>query len=214
MFTPREGWRFALAVAATAMPVVGLSAHDAFRIAGKAWFVWVIYWVAMAFVSKSTKRRESVLQRLEHLIPLLLGCSFIFSADWHFAWLERRVFPDNSALMLGCVVVVFLGLLFSVWARVALGANWSGTVTIKANHQLIRRGPYRFVRHPIYTGILTALLATAVSQQFLGSLLGFAIILLALYRKARREESFLAQEFGDAFVEHREHTGMFLPRFS
>jgi protein-S-isoprenylcysteine O-methyltransferase Ste14 len=105
-------------------------------------------------------------------------------------------------------------LLFSVWARLALGSNWSGTVTIKANHQLIRRGPYRFIRHPIYTGMLAALLATAITQRLVSGVLGFALVYFALYRKALREESFLSQEFGDAFSEHQRHTGMFLPRFS
>jgi len=193
---------------------LALSAQHAFRVANRAWFLWVLYWLAMAFVSKSTKRRESVWQRLEHLIPLIGGCALIFSEELRGSWLGRVVFPDNPVLMLISVGVTILALLFSVWARIALGANWSGTVTIKANHQLIRRGPYRFVRHPIYTGILTALLATAVTQQMLGALLGFAIVLQALYRKALREESFLSQEFGDAFAEHRRHTGMFLPRVS
>jgi protein-S-isoprenylcysteine O-methyltransferase Ste14 len=116
--------------------------------------------------------------------------------------------------MLACVVMTILGLLFAVWARLALGSNWSGTVTIKANHQLIRRGPYRFIRHPIYTGMLVALLATVVTQRMVSGLLGFAVVTFALYWKALREESFLSQEFGDAFVEHRRHTGMFLPRWS
>ena len=64
------------------------------------------------------------------------------------------------------------------------------------------------------TGMLAALLATAVIQGLLSGMIGFAFVLLALYRKARREESFLSQEFGDGFLEHRQHTGMFLPRFT
>jgi len=129
-------------------------------------------------------------------------------------WFTRAIFPDDPVLMLVCVALTMLGLLFSVWARLALGSNWSGTVTIKANHQLIRRGPYRFIRHPIYTGMLTALLATATTQRLVSGVLGFAVVYFALYRKALREESFLSQEFGDAFAEHQRHTGMFLPRFS
>ena len=124
------------------------------------------------------------------------------------------MFSANSLLLLICVVATILGLLFAVWARLTLGSNWSGTVTIKTNHQLIRRGPYRWIRHPIYTGMLAALLATAIAQGLLSGLVGFAFVFLALYRKARREEKFLAQEFGEAFTEHRQYTGMFLPRFS
>jgi len=193
---------------------LSLGAHDAFRIAGRAWIVWVVCWIAMAFFSKSTKRRESPAQRLEHVIPAGLGFALIFRGGFGGDFLSRRIIPEHSSLPLLCVIFTILGLLFSVWARFALGSNWSGTVTIKTGHRLIRRGPYRWIRHPIYTGMLTALLATAIVQGLLSGLVGFAFVFLALYRKARREEKFLAQEFGEAFTEHRQYTGMFLPRFS
>lgn len=193
---------------------LNLSSQHAFHIANQAWMIWAIWWLAMAFFSKSTKRRESVIQRIDHLIPALLGFTLIFRAEFGGAWLARPVFSANPLLLLICVVVTILGLLFAVWARLTLGSNWSGTVTIKADHQLIRRGPYSWIRHPIYTGMLAALLATAITQGLLSGLVGFAFVFLALYRKARREEKFLAQEFGEGFTEHRQHTGMFLPRFS
>jgi protein-S-isoprenylcysteine O-methyltransferase Ste14 len=191
-----------------------LTAEHAFHIAGRCWAAWAILWVAMAFFSKSNKRHESPGQRLQHVIPAMLGFLLLFREGFGSPWFTRAIFPDSPVLMLICVALTMLGLLFSVWARLALGSNWSGTVTIKANHQLIRRGPYRFIRHPIYTGMLTALLATATTQQLVSGVLGFAVIFFALYRKAQREESFLSQEFGDAFAEHQRHTGMFLPRFS
>ena len=191
-----------------------VSAHRAFRLCGRAWLFWGIWWVLMAFFSKSTKRRENPWQRLEHLVPTVLGFVLIFDDQLRAAWLTRPVFPDHPALALAAVVVTLLGLGFAVWARLALGGNWSGSITIKKGHQLIRRGPYRFIRHPIYTGMLVALLATATVERQVSGLLGFALFLFALYRKARREESFLSEEFGPAYVEHSEHTGMFLPRFS
>jgi Putative protein-S-isoprenylcysteine methyltransferase len=191
-----------------------LTAEHAFHIAGRCWAAWAILWAAMAFFSKSNKRRESPGQRLQHVIPAMLGFLLLFREGVGSPWFTRAIFPDDPVLMLVCVALTMLGLLFSVWARLALGSNWSGTVTIKANHQLIRRGPYRFIRHPIYTGMLTALLTTAITQRLVSGVVGFAVVYFALYRKALREESFLSQEFGDAFAEHQRHTGMFLPRFS
>jgi protein-S-isoprenylcysteine O-methyltransferase Ste14 len=191
-----------------------LTSRRAFDLAGKAWAIWALWWLAMAFFSKSTKRRESVAQRIEHLVPAILGFMLIFREGFGGTWLARPISPANSVLLVFCVIATILGLLFAVWARLILGSNWSGTVTIKTNHQLIRRGPYRWIRHPIYTGMLLALLATAIIQGSLSGIIGFAFVLLALYRKARREESFLAQEFGEGFAKHREHTGMFLPRFT
>jgi protein-S-isoprenylcysteine O-methyltransferase Ste14 len=191
-----------------------LTSRRAFDLAGRAWAIWALWWLAMSFFSKSTKRRESVAQRIEHLVPAILGFMLIFRQGFGGSWLSQSIWPANPVLLILCVTVTILGLLFAVWARLILGSNWSGTVTIKTNHQLIRRGPYRWIRHPIYTGMLAALLATAMIQGLLSGMIGFAFVLLALYRKARREESFLSQEFGEGFVEHRQHTGMFLPRFS
>ena len=188
--------------------------HRAFHVAREVWGVWAMLWLAMAFFNKSTKRGETFAQRIEHIVPATLGFLFIFNSGFAEALSTRRIFPDNAVLMMVCVLATILGLLFAVWARLTLGSNWSGTVTIKTNHQLIRRGPYRWIRHPIYTGMLAALLATAVAQGLLSGLLGVALVFLAFYRKAKREESFLAQEFGEGFTEHRQHTGMFLPRFS
>jgi len=85
---------------------------------------------------------------------------------------------------------------------------------LKENHELIRSGPYRSIRHPIYTGILLALLGTAVQIGQVRSLLAFVVAWLCFYFKARREESFLREEFGDRFAEHIGRTGMFLPRLS
>ena len=191
-----------------------LSMQQAMNIERRAWMIWALWWLAMAFFSKSTKRRESPIERMEHLVPAILGFALIFRAGFAGAWLARPLFVGGPTLRLGSVAVTILGLLFALWARLALGANWSGSVTIKTNHQLIRRGPYRSIRHPIYTGMLAALLATAVTQGRWSGAVGFALVFLALFRKARREELFLSQEFGEGFAEHREHTGMFLPRFS
>jgi protein-S-isoprenylcysteine O-methyltransferase Ste14 len=173
-----------------------------------------LWWLAMAFFSKSTKRRESPLQRVEHLLPAVVGFALVFREGFGGALLARPIFVAGPISLLICVVVTVLGLLFAVWARLTLGANWSGTITIKTDHQLIRRGPYRWIRHPIYTGMLAALLATAITQGLWSGVVGFAFVFFALFRKARREELFLSQEFGEGFAEHRQHTGMFLPRFS
>ena len=193
---------------------VSLSSRRALHLAEEAWTIWAVWWLAMGFFSKSTKRRESAAQRIEHLAPAMLGFTLVFREGFGGSWLARPIWPANPVLLIVCVTATILGLLFAAWARLILGSNWSGTVTIKTNHQLIRRGPYRWIRHPIYTGMLAALLASAVIQGLLSGMIGFAFVLLALYRKARREESFLSQEFGDGFMEHQQHTGMFLPRLT
>jgi len=102
--------------------------------------------------------------------------------------------------------------LFAIWARSTIGKDWSAEVQIKQGHELIRTGPYRMIRHPIYTGLLVAVAGTAIATGQVRSILGFLIILFGFIRKAKKEESFLSAEFGAAFAEHRRRTGFFLPR--
>ena len=90
-------------------------------------------------------------------------------------------------------------LLFAVWARQYLGSNWSGTVSIKKDHQLITNGPYALVRHPIYTGVLLALVGSGMAIGEWRAVLGLALASLALWRKLRLEERLMHQQFGAAY---------------
>ncbi len=145
MFTDESMARLATFVAQGLPAVLTLSPHRAFELEGRAWGIWALWWLAMAFMSKSTKRRESPIQRIEHLVPAFLGFMMIFREGFGGAWLAKPILAVGAWGNLVCVAVTVLGLLFAVWARLALGSNWSGTVTIKTNHQLIRRGPYRWI---------------------------------------------------------------------
>ena len=177
------------------------------------WTLFGLYWIVSAFKLKKTKRRESWGQRFRYVLPLL-AAFYLFRPSAHYGWLGIRFIPEGDAAGWIGVVLTAAGVAIAIWARWHLGANWSGVVTLKEGHELIRSGPYRTMRHPIYTGILLALLGTAVALGEVRGLLAVTIAWLSFYMKARREESFLTQEFGDRFGEHTKRTGMFLPRFS
>lgn len=191
-----------------------LTVADAFQLSSKIWLAWCVLWLLMAAWSKPSKRRELPWQRLEHVIPMVIGFFLIYHHSFARGFLGYRIVPQNEAVAVIGLLLALTGLLFAVWARIALGANWSGTVTIKADHSLIRRGPYKWIRHPIYTGILLSFVGTVLLHGEIRAFVGFALILFALYRKAKREERFLSEEFGESFAEHSKHTGMFLPRLS
>jgi len=177
------------------------------------WALFGLYWLVSAFKLKKTKRRESWSQRFVYVLPLAVAF-YLLQRGAHYGWLGTRFVRASDAAGWIGVALTAAGVAIAIWARWHLGTNWSGVVTLKEGHELIRSGPYRNIRHPIYTGILLALLGTAVAVGEVRGLLGVAIAWLSFYTKARREESFLTQEFGDRFAEHRRHTGMFLPRFS
>jgi protein-S-isoprenylcysteine O-methyltransferase Ste14 len=113
-------------------------------------------------------------------------------------------------LWLGTTLVA-AGLLFSAGARMQLAGNWSGTVTLKKDHTLTRSGPYRVVRHPIYTGMLLAVLGTAVAEGEWRGLVALALVLAAFLRKVRVEERFMLEAFGDEYARYRREVPALLP---
>jgi protein-S-isoprenylcysteine O-methyltransferase Ste14 len=177
------------------------------------WLIFVLYWLVSAFRRKRTKKRESILQRLLYMIPPIAAYFLVARPEFRHGWLAARFVPDGPAVRWLGVAIAAAGVGFALWARWHLGSNWSGVVTLKEDHELIRSGPYRFIRHPIYTGILIGLLGTFLEDGEMRSLVALAMVWLSFYIKARREESFLSQEFGHGFIEHQRQTGMFLPKF-
>lgn len=190
------------------------AAIRSYQIIQSLWIIFMAYWLISAFKRKKTKTRESFSQRLRYVLPLVVASYLLFRWGSPYGWLTTRFVPDTPATQWTGIFVTAAGIAIACWARYHLGANWSGTVTLKEGHELIRTGPYRNIRHPIYTGILLALLGTAIALGEVRGLIAVVIAWASFYIKARREESFLATEFGAGFAEHQRHTGMFLPRLS
>jgi|SRR6516164_9016931 len=172
------------------------------RLIGWLWSGWGLYWMLSAMRNKATQRRESLASRLAHLLPLALGGALI-------AW-PQPSWSTPGWRSIG-VALVIAGLAFAVWARVHLCGNWSGTVTIKQGHELIRSGPYALVRHPIYTGLLAALLGTTVASGTVHATIGLAIIAVALVRKSRVEEGFMREVFPDAYQRYSAEVPALIP---
>jgi protein-S-isoprenylcysteine O-methyltransferase Ste14 len=177
-----------------------------------AWIFFGLYWLVSAFGQKKTKQSESLLSRLSYTLPLFLAVALLAVPKAHRGWFGYLFVPLSAATEWIGAAVTMAGLLLAVWARRSLGRNWSAMVTLKEGHELIRSGPYRRIRHPIYTGILLAFLGTAIAIGRVGGLIAFAIEWASFWTKARREEALLAQEFGAQFEEHRKRAGMFLPK--
>jgi protein-S-isoprenylcysteine O-methyltransferase Ste14 len=204
-----------LSASALLLGIPGMSMSSS-RIINGLWLVFALYWLVSALKRKRTKERESFGHRLLYVIPLALTITILFrdNGGLRHTWMAVRFVPDTSAMQTLGVLLTAAGVFIAIWARYHLGANWSGTVTLKEGHELIRTGPYRSIRHPIYTGILIALLGTAIAIGEVRALIGVVIAWGSFYIKATREESLLVKEFGSNFVEHQHRTGMFLPRFS
>ncbi len=110
------------------------------------------------------------------------------------------------------VALTAAGIGFAIWARLYLGGNWSGAVTVKVGHELVRTGPYRFVRHPIYTGLITALLGTGLLRAQVRGLIALVLIYAGFKMKSKIEERAMISTFGTAYEEYRRSTGAIVPK--
>jgi protein-S-isoprenylcysteine O-methyltransferase Ste14 len=175
------------------------------------WSAWFVYWVVSALSVKSTRRRESPVSRLSHVVPLLVGVALILGPRVPSQWLSLRLLPAGPPQVALGLVLLAVGLAFTVWARVYLGRNWSGMVTVKEGHELIRSGPYAYVRHPIYTGLLVALLGSAVACGELRALIGLGIVAGAFILKLRIEERFMRELFPQQYQRYRAEVPALIP---
>lgn len=166
------------------------------------WLLWLLYWAISAIRVKPAVRTESASSRLgRHLLLLMLAAILVFHrfARLNHTFLNDRFVPDQPwVIWLGFFLTV-AGLAFTCWARVVLGRNWSGIVQLKRDHELIVRGPYRIVRHPIYTGLLLAFFGTALVIGEWRALVGTALVAIAFWRKLRLEERWMCELFGDQY---------------
>lgn len=175
------------------------------------WLSWAAYWWAMSRNVKPTVRHESVGSRLMHIVPLALAVGLLWMPNAPIPLLEERFLPRAAWSFWIGAALTLAGLLFSVSARVYLGRNWSGTVTVKADHELITGGPYGIVRHPIYTGLLLAFMGSAFARGDLGGLVAVGLVLWAFRRKLRTEERWMREQFGDAYVAYSQRVAALVP---
>jgi protein-S-isoprenylcysteine O-methyltransferase Ste14 len=163
------------------------------------WLAWLVYWGITARDVKPTVRHESTRSRLSHIGPLVLAGFLLAVPDVSVPVLRGRIVPWSPWTFAIAAALTAAGLLFSVWARRYLGRNWSGTVTIKQNHELITTGPYGIVRHPIYTGLLLGFIGSAMAIGEWRGVLAIVLAFLSLLFKLRIEERWMRDQFGDAY---------------
>jgi len=175
------------------------------------WLIWLAYWIIAAVGAKETQREEGFRSRLTHYVPLIVGGVLLGWPDVAGLALEQRFLPRTLAGFWIAVAMIAIGLGFSITARVWLGGNWSGSVTIKKDHELIRSGPYGLVRHPIYTGLLLALIGNTLAVGKWRALIALVPFAFAIYRKMTVEERFMAEQFGDDYTRYRKQVPALIP---
>ena len=176
------------------------------------WLAWLVSWIAAAGWSSRTQRRPGVGQETLYRLLTLVGASLLFWLKSPWTSLDRMVWQPGRESDWFLVAPLVFGLAFTCWARIVLGRLWSGSITRKTDHSVITAGPYGLVRHPIYSGLILAVFATAAIRGTASAYLGAGLVTLGLFVKARVEEGFLRRELGEEqYDRYAQHVPMLVP---
>jgi protein-S-isoprenylcysteine O-methyltransferase Ste14 len=182
------------------------------RICSFLWMTFFVLWMGAALFTKRAAERISWRRTLYYGIPVALGYYLMFSWRFDIAWLQHRLFQRTGVVDWVAIVITVAGMAFATWARAYLGRNWSSAPMLREHHELIRSGPYRLVRHPIYTGIIVAMMGTFLANGKVRGALAVVLVWLAWTIKSRMEEEFMVRNFGAEYEDYRRTTGAVFPR--
>jgi protein-S-isoprenylcysteine O-methyltransferase Ste14 len=175
------------------------------------WILFCVIWLLAAASSKRSIYRESGVRRLRYWILLLLAFFLLTRRLRLPDPLDVRIIPATEVVQWMAGTLCIAGLGFCVWARATLGRNWSGTIPLKEGHELIERGPYRLVRHPIYTGMMVMILATAITFGHLGGLVSVILAFVSFWIKLGEEEKLMLQQFPDQYGSYQQRVKRIIP---
>jgi protein-S-isoprenylcysteine O-methyltransferase Ste14 len=184
---------------------------DAFELAGLLWMAIFILWAVLRFTTKKTVEVGSDLRARVLVWIVLLAWLILFNRRFRPGLLGERFMPVVLAVNYTGLALTIIGLGFAVWARLAIGRNWGGLITVQQDHQLMQSGPYAIVRHPIYAGFMLATLGTAIILGEVGGLVSVALIVIAWGYKARLEEAFMIEQFGAQYEDYRRNVKGLIP---
>ncbi|WP_329741776.1 isoprenylcysteine carboxylmethyltransferase family protein [Dyella sp. A6] len=175
------------------------------------WVAWLLYWAWSARGVKAPAREDSMGSQLLYRVPMVLAFVILFMHGPRTSEFYGRFLPASPAWWCVGMLVLLCGLGFACWARVVLGRNWSADVQVKQDHELVQQGPYRWVRHPIYTGMLLGLAGTALALGQWRDLLALALVAGSFWYKLRHEERWMREVFGAVYEDYMRRTKALIP---
>lgn len=173
------------------------------------WLIFLAYWIISATSAKKNAvrtRRGMGVRMLVFLIVVALLASHAFDRfNSYYAAVSSNLFIDWAG-----VVLCALGIACALWARMHLGRNWGMPMSVKVDSELVTSGPYAYVRHPIYSGVLLAMFGTALTVGWWWLLL-FVFFGAYFIYSATQEEKRMMREFPSQYPEYKKRTNMIVP---
>jgi protein-S-isoprenylcysteine O-methyltransferase Ste14 len=174
------------------------------------WIVFAVYWLVSAFSQRAVAERPPWSSQILHRVPVYIGAVLFLWPVRNRSWDVWLHWPQPASAYVGAAICA-LGLLVAIWARWTLAGNWSSNVTFKQDHELIVRGPYRFARHPIYTGLLLMGLGTAVAQTRAGGFVAVVFWFIGFWIKLRQEEELMTRHFPNGYPAYKTRVKALIP---
>jgi protein-S-isoprenylcysteine O-methyltransferase Ste14 len=175
-----------------------------------SWLLLGLVWLPGYFMSKNTSNVPRRALQIPATLLLIAGFTLLLNPGFQVP--DMPVTPNNALFGIVGVMLDLPGVALAVWARLALGRNWSGiVVTMKQGHELVQTGPYAVVRHPIYTGLLLAVIGTAATEGTFAAYVGVAAIFIAFLIRVAIEEQLMSEQFGEAYQAYRGRTWKLVP---
>jgi protein-S-isoprenylcysteine O-methyltransferase Ste14 len=177
------------------------------------WLILIFLWLVSSLSAKKSSQRESLFLRfIYYWLPLILEIYLLGPEERPGNSLIKGNFiPHINQVGLTGLFVFYLGLIIAFWSRILLGKNWSVSVQRKKHHELIKKGPYSLVRHPIYTGLLLMFLGNTIIESTWRGLIGFLILFVSFWFKLRKEEKWLTGIFGNDYLQYMTTTKALIP---
>ncbi len=173
------------------------------------WAVFLIFWIIASFSVKQTVEVSRSSKQI--LFRMCIAIFAVLILGHFFSFTNLRLWPYSLTVGIIADIIAGCGLLLMLWSRVILGSNWSASVTFKQDHELIQRGPYAVVRHPIYSGLLLLFLGEAIWYGSASFFLVLVFVAIGFSLKAKDEEKLLTQHFPDAYPAYKARTKALIP---
>ncbi|HVO28408.1 MAG TPA: isoprenylcysteine carboxylmethyltransferase family protein [Candidatus Paceibacterota bacterium] len=178
------------------------------------WLFFIAYWAVSAVgvkkdVTKSRSWGGALLLRILIIVAIVWVLNTGFFPGFWASASSLPIFANATVKAIG-VILCATGIAFAIWARRHLGRNWSGSPQMKEDHELVTSGPYRFVRHPIYTGMIAALFGSALVGGP-GWFAAFIIFAAVFILRIKKEEGYMMQLFPGQYPGYRKRTKALIP---
>jgi protein-S-isoprenylcysteine O-methyltransferase Ste14 len=177
--------------------------------------IWIVF-MAFLFIPAllggiPVERRSKKYLRWSFIVAISVVILVFLFGTFESDMLSLRLVPDSPFAGITGIILTMAGLGFSGWARRHLGRYWSSMVEIKIGHQLIRTGPYRIVRNPMYTGILIAFLGAVIAIGELVAFVALVIGIVSIGVKIKAEEEILSGKFGEEYLKYKREVKAIIP---